>query len=147
MIRFRSEIIHWFLGDMSSPFVYGADIGVEASAGSRMPLRNGHGGEAMRETMSAPPQPTAIYQRPLKTISAPAMQEDGPQDLPFDSVFPANPWKRPEGENEGTSSLKSFSRRYSARVQCAFLPAKMLLPKASLSSNTDNINGHLCRGI
>ena len=63
--------------------------------------------------MSAPPQPTAIYQRPLKTISAPAMQEDGPQeqDLPFDSVFPANPWKRSEGESEGTRFLKSLSRR------------------------------------
>ena len=115
MIRFRSQLIFCFSGDMSSSFVDGGDLGVEASVGSRMPLRNGYGGEAIRETLSAPPQPTAIYQRPLKTISAPAIQE-GIQDLPLNSVFPANPWKRPEGESEGMSSLKSFRRRYNARV-------------------------------
>lgn len=96
---------------MSSTSVDGDYLGVETSKGSRMPLRNGYGGEAMRETLSAPPQPTAVYQRPLKTLSAPAIQEDGNQDLPFDSIFPSNPWKRPEGEDEGMSSLKSFSRR------------------------------------
>ena len=63
-----------------------------------MPLRNGAGKRLA--TASAPPQPRAIYQRPLNTKSAPAsaaISEDSDvQELPSNAFFPSNPWKKEE---------------------------------------------------
>ena len=77
------------------------DGGVDKSEGSRMPLRNGKGSRLV--TASAPPQPRAIYQRPLKTASAPAQAvSEGSeiQDLPSNAFFPSNPWKQEEEGKE-----------------------------------------------
>jgi len=71
-----------------------------------MPLRNGTTNGL--QTASAPPQPTAIYQRPLKTFSAPPIQEKADeQQLPAHSVFPSNPWP---SEAEGKSLLPYTSQ-------------------------------------
>ncbi len=107
-----------------------------------MPLRNGYDGQAMRETLSAPPQPRAIYQRPLKTTSAPPIQEEGPQgSLPFDSVFPANPWKRPDGEAEGTSSLDVLLQAQKKRIGPLYISVcTMLLPRVALPATAEEID-------
>ena len=77
---------------------------VQTSQGSRMPLRHmiQNGLPPVRETESCPPQPRAIYQRPLKTMSAPAIGEE-PEEmfrLPSNSFFPSNPWPEKEAPGE-----------------------------------------------
>ena len=95
------------------------------SAGSRMPLRHNHGLSNVRETESAPPQPRAIYQRPLKTMSAPAIGEE-PEELfrlPSNSFFPSNPWpeKEAEGEQHAEPSLRTAASIPRAAL-CVSLP-------------------------
>ena len=65
-----------------------------------MPLRSG--AENGLTTASAPPQPKAIYQRPLTTKSAPAIAEEPLQNLPSNAFFPSNPW---QPEEEGKNSI------------------------------------------
>ena len=78
--------------------------------GSRMPLRHQLGLSPVRETESAPPQPRAVYQRPLKTMSAPTIGEE-PEEmlrLPSNSFFPSNPW--PDKEVEGKPFPRAISQ-------------------------------------
>ena len=94
---------------MLSGYSRDADGKVEVSTGSRMPLRHQLGLSPVRETESAPPQPRAVYQRPLKTMSAPTIGEE-PEEmfrLPSNSFFPSNPW--PDKEVEGKQPPEPFS--------------------------------------
>ena len=99
------------------------------STGSRMPLRHQLGLSPVRETESAPPQPRAVYQRPLKTMSAPTIGEE-PEEmfrLPSNSFFPSNPW--PDKEVEGEHSPESISRIATLITKCS---VREPVPKISL---------------
>ena len=114
---------------MLSGYSRDADGKVEVSTGSRMPLRHQLGLSPVRETESAPPQPRAIYQRPLKTVSAPTIGEE-PEEmfrLPSNSFFPSNPW--PDKEVEGKQSPEPFSRIATFIKKCS---AGKFVPKPSL---------------
>ncbi|CAK0736775.1 hypothetical protein CVIRNUC_000801 [Coccomyxa viridis] len=96
---------------MLSGYSRDADGKVEVSTGSRMPLRHQLGLSPVRETESAPPQPRAVYQRPLKTVSAPTIGEE-PEEmfrLPSNSFFPSNPW--PDKEVEGAYKVNPILTR------------------------------------